>query len=458
MGNTFSSIQICNTSHISLDIAAKQICDAICKQGLVQSTEKEYDLAYRLHISPDWVTVCASHWMENPEVTRSETANIFCTLQMPILSVFVSDSDAASIEFFERHGKFIDHVRIGVSELGIKSSKTNWSAVLKSGVSAEQFESKLRASYDSAEAALMALAPCFGINKTALLSSFVEDIPGVQYRYLYFKRKIDSKQKRITIKAAFKEIFGNALKPLGFVYPKLNQPYYIRMVGDDILHIIGIHDMKTHLILFGGIATVYRETLCLDRTFRQNENWLKTAMYFYVKEHETNQSFEPEIQSGFHYNQLIKSQPLSDAVQRALDAAITWILPVLGRVQTLKDAVDYDSFYLNNSIKVLPLPLNQSVTAPYNDGAIRFLLDDPLTDLEQRNETALKRINDENVFCHRTPEVIAENHMHYQRMLEESRRRLHLFLYNDEMHRQTLVELTRRKTHNIELLRKYEII
>ena len=38
--------------------------------------------------------------------------------------------------------------------------------------------------------------------------------------------------------SAFDEIFGQALMPLGFVRAKLKQPYYIRLVNNEIIHIM----------------------------------------------------------------------------------------------------------------------------------------------------------------------------------------------------------------------------
>lgn len=260
-------------------------------------------------------------------------------------------------------------------------------------------------------------------------------------------------EKTVTVKSAFKETFGNALEPLGFVRAKLRQPYYIRMVRDDILHIIGIHDMKTHILGFGAVATLYREDLCLDQTFRQNESWLKTTMYFYVRWHASDQEFDPQIQSGFHYRNIFQPQSIPEAVQHALDAAITWILPVLDKVQTPKDVLDY----YRNTGAVLSLPLSECRAAASSDTAIQFLLEDPLADLEERRSAALKAAAEEDARFHRTPEVIEKNRADYEKLLDESRSTLHRFLENADVQRQTLEELARRKAHNTELLRKYGI-
>lgn len=251
--------------------------------------------------------------------------------------------------------------------------------------------------------------------------------------------------------SAFDEIFGQALMPLGFVRAKLKQPYYIRLVNNEIIHIIGIRDMKTHLFAFGSVATVYRGDLCLNRSYRQNEGWLKSAMDFYARWHASGIEFDPRIQSGFHYQKWINQDYAPEAVQGALDAVVAWILPVLDRVQTLTDVLD---FYGNRGV-VLSLPLQESMAADYSDTAIYFLLDDPLADLEERRTVSIKAVAAEDEKYHRSQEVIDKNRAEAEKMYEKSRRRLRLFMEDEGIRRQTMEELARRREHNLKLLRRY---
>lgn len=261
-------------------------------------------------------------------------------------------------------------------------------------------------------------------------------------------------KNQVSVKLIFKNIFGSALEPLGFKKAIINQMYYIRMIGDDIMHIIGINDMKTHIKVFGAVATVYRETLCLDKTFKQNEEWLKSAMDFYVKWHISDKPFDPQIQSGFLYYKSIDPNSIFTAMQDALSAAITWILPVLESVQTKKDILDFTQ----NNGSVISLPLQESFAAPYCDTAIQYLLDDPLGDMEKRYEITMKALSEEDARFKRTPEEITESHARYEQMIDKSRKMLKLFLENEDVHRQTIEELARRKAHNTELLHKYGIL
>lgn len=458
LNNYYSSVQICNSAHLSSDFLIQRITENISRQGLIACTENDYDYAYKLFISSEWITVCASHWDEPSSARRRESADFSRELCVPCLSVSeysFMDNSTVSIEYFDTKGNALDYVGLNVTKQSRKLPEADWSAILSGNFTTKQFNEILKCDYDSAKSVLTALSPYFGIECSRLLSNYKTNLPKEQIIELYFKLKSTYKRKLPTVKKAFNDIFGSALEPLGFVKPKLRQPYFIRMVGDEILHIIGINDMKSHLVPFGAVATVYRKELHLDKTYRQNETWLKTVMNFYVENCAGSKEFDNRIQSGFDYQINLDPLSVSSAVSGALDAALKWILPALDKIQTLKDVLDY--YRIGISVPRLPLSENR-FAAPYTDFAIRFLLDDPLADLEQRNTELIKSVGKENELYNRTAEVIASNLAQYQKRLEESRKTLHLFLTDKEIHHQILEELEQRKIHNTELLTNYGVI
>ncbi|MCR4645179.1 MAG: hypothetical protein K5695_07200 [Oscillospiraceae bacterium] len=153
------------------------------------------------------------------------------------------------------------------------------------------------------------------------------------------------------------------------------------MIDDEILHIVGINDMKSHLVPFGAVATVYRQDLYLDKSYRQNETWLKRAMQFYVEDCAGKKEYDKRIKSGFEYVTALDPSSVASAVSGALDATIKWILPVLDNIQTLKDVLDF--YKIGVSVPRLPLSENR-FSPPYDDSVVCFLLDDPLSGLEER--------------------------------------------------------------------------
>ena len=256
----------------------------------------------------------------------------------------------------------------------------------------------------------------------------------------------------ILVKAAFEEEFRNRLEPFGFMMAKTGNLYYIRVINDEIIHIIGLREMIDFVVPFGAVATVYRQDLCLNKSFRQNENWLKTVMEFYARWHAAGQLTDPHTLFRFSYLLYGDPETVKTAVQDAADAAVTWILPVLDGVQTLKDVLD---FYRNTG-SVISLPLSE--ISPSSDASVYYLLDDPFADLEERRVATLKAVDEEDKRFNRSQEVIDKNRADYEKRLEESRRNLSLFREDEELRCQTLEELARRKEHNLKLLRRYGVI
>ena len=256
----------------------------------------------------------------------------------------------------------------------------------------------------------------------------------------------------VLVKKYFEEVFKDRFESLGFKPAKTKNLYSIRVINDEIIHIIGLREMVDFVVPFGAVATVYRKDLCLNKSFRQNENWIKKVMDYYVRWHTPDQELENPHEL-FRFSYLTYGDPgtVKTAVQNAAEATATWIVPVMDKVQTLKDVLDY---YRNNG-SVPSLPLNEISTS--SDACIYYLLKDPIRDLEQRREESLKAISEENVRFNRAPEIAKSNLEAYENNLEESRKRLKIFAEDEEIHRLTIEELESRKEHNLSLLRRYGV-
>ncbi len=83
-----------------------------------------------------------------------------------------------------------------------------------------------------------------------------------------------------TLNTVFKEVFSEGLKDEGFVKIKGRQPYIVRVVNGEILHIITCRnewciekECKAFVVL-GGIATIYRPAINLTNTPKRNKDWL----------------------------------------------------------------------------------------------------------------------------------------------------------------------------------------
>lgn len=458
MNNYCSSILLKNLSGLSSDNVLKRISDVIMHQGLVSCNKETYEYAYKVKLSDKWVSIFASHWDEPSAARRREAADLSRELHMSCLSVgeySILNDTSLSIEYFNANGEAVDYFGYGFTDHSGYMPKADWSAVMEDGYSTEQLSELLEHSYDSGREIIITLASCFGFKDMITAYSFQTAKENDAITTLYFKKKPIHKGKLPTVKTAFNDIFGAALEPFGFVRPKLRQPYYIRMVGDDILHIIGVNDMKTHISPFGAVATVYRKEMCLDKTIRQNEQWLDSVMKYYLWDCAGTKEYDKRIQSGFHYMRDLDPFSVTSAVSGALDAVLTWMLPQLNKVTSLKDILDYSGA----NVVVPKLPLSENHFAPpYSDMAVRFLLDDPVQDLDERYESSLRRLHDDAERFSHTPEMLAENLARCDKYLAESRKILELFLTDDDLRQQTINELNERKLRNTELLKKYGVL
>ena len=466
MGRFFTSTQIHNPNLLDRNQFIKFFSEEMKKNGYVICNSDESEISYILRFADDfkWVTITSEAYEQGNRFSQTDAGRIAKMLKTVCINTTVIDSDCAILEMYGADEKKVDTLIMGRADDYFGEdiplpSESAWEPFLADKSLWEKLCEIVKDSegYTFVEEGLTKLAPIIGMDSENILFYAEDSDENEQTIFLDFKKAEAKKEKKLTLNTLFTQIYGEALEPLGFKKPKLRQPYYVRVVNDEIIHIIGINDMKSHLVAFGGIATVYRKELCLDHSFRQNERWLKTLMSFYVDWHISDKPFNQEIQSGFHYHEYIESQPLSKAVQNALNESMTWILPVLDNVKTLKDVADYDERVFKNYISICSVPLQESLVAPYSDVAIKFLLDDPLVDLEQRYLHFIKNTEEVNKRFNRPQEIIEKDRIFIDEMMRNSREKLNMFLEDKEMHDQTLEELARRKKYNLEMLKKYNV-
>ena len=94
-----------------------------------------------------------------------------------------------------------------------------------------------------------------------------------------------------TLGTAFKQVYGEALKEYGFKKIKGKYPYYVRLIGDEIVHVITYKEewcigtnYKAFVVL-GGVATIYRKILTFEESPKNNEEWLISNAGVYCKLH-----------------------------------------------------------------------------------------------------------------------------------------------------------------------------
>ncbi len=112
-----------------------------------------------------------------------------------------------------------------------------------------------------------------------------------------------------SIKTEFVKFYKEKLEPLGFVKVKGPQPYFVRVVNNEILHVFtyltestgGFDYTELHLVC--GVATVYRKEINFSVPPLKNADWLIDLSW--INEHKDTEyplvSFPRESKS-YYYN------------------------------------------------------------------------------------------------------------------------------------------------------------
>lgn len=95
-------------------------------------------------------------------------------------------------------------------------------------------------------------------------------------------------------------------------------------------------------------------------------------MDFYCRWRVSDEPLNDEIRGGFRYNDLLYNS-FPDAMERAKNAALQCMVPVLDQINSPKDVLDYDK----SACSVPQLPLEENSFYLYDDLPILFTMEDP---------------------------------------------------------------------------------
>ncbi len=154
--------------------------------------------------------------------------------------------------------------------------------------------------------------------------------------------KMDTKRRQsLAINAAFKQVIGAVLEPIGYVKIKSRYPYYVRVVDGEIIQVITIKHEEAldngykAFNIYGGVASVYRMQIDLKSPPLSNKAWMFSC--FCPKEHR-HHDFECDFSYPEHDdNALLHMMEIACLVMKQN------ILPTLNAVCTLEKVVSYYS-------------------------------------------------------------------------------------------------------------------
>lgn len=216
----------------------KAFAEVMKKRGFTFCDEDEAAVSYFYACGGDWVTLTNEGYGKDT-VVYDDARELAAALNTSAFSVEVVDSDFADLRLFgENEDKAIVGDGMGYGVANGRGDREKWKPLIAAGKTfdmlAELWEKR------DVEKALYRSAEVFGIIPEYMSADF-DELSEKEAVPLFFKK---FKTKNMSLNAAFLKVFGEALEPLGYKKIKSKYPYFVRVVTDEIIHVISYYNYK----------------------------------------------------------------------------------------------------------------------------------------------------------------------------------------------------------------------
>ena len=468
MGRFFSTVQIKNGKG-SREQFISSFCEVMQKRNLVQCTDDEAEVQYILAFSEGgWVTLASDVYKSASKQAHDDAQQTAKEMNTSSFSMEVVDSDWAIIGL-HTGANIHDTVIVGRSafpeEQSPKGRQECWEQLLAQGKTWEQLSEIWNKNEVFVEDAMQEAASVLGIEPKYMISEYddfnSEADTNSDILPLFFKKNITvskNGEKKLTLNAAFKQVFGEALEPLGFVKAKTKYPYYIRFVDNSFIQIIGLKkESENDFNIIAGIATIYRSEIELNCSPRMNCNWLIGVSEIYQRKHlyDYDRQYRKSIMHfGFPK---IENKIVIKEFGRALDAVKEWVLPEFKKVQKLSDVIDYLFTFYIPGLDIFGPEVQFYRHVKDRDGLFCFELDAPYEIADRRSENAIKcaLYKAEHNIEGFTKTDYTKSCESIKQSNKELKEYINSILNNKNLYDETMEEIKQRKERNIRILRLY---
>ena len=473
MGRFFSSVQI--KSNGSREQFLKAFCDLMIKRGLATCSEDEASVSYILAFSESgkWVTLTCEAYRDDTNRVKTDARQTAAEMKTSSFGMEVVDSDFALLQLY-KNSSAADTVIVGDGtgygfddDDSRKGKRECWEELLASGKTWEQLSEIWNKNEVFVEDAMQEAASVLGIEPKYMISEYddfnSEADTNSDILPLFFKKNITvskNSEKKLTLNAAFKQVFGEALEPLGFVKAKTKYPHYIRFVDNSFIQIIGLKKESENVFdITAGIATIYRSEINLNCSPRMNCNWMISVSEFYRNSHEYDYDGKYRCSIMYFGFPKFENKSVINAFERALNEVKKWVLPEFEKVQTLSDVIDYIYTFYFQGLDVFGPDVQFYRHIDDRDGLFCFELDDPYEIADRRAKNAIKRATYElkhniNGFTEADYVKLCED---IKQSNKERKEYIGNILNNKQLHDETMAEIRKKKKKNIGILRSYGV-
>ncbi|MBP3271385.1 MAG: hypothetical protein J6M17_04045 [Ruminococcus sp.] len=439
MGLSLTNTHIHNKANLTKPQFKKALTDMMKSKGYTKATEDDASVSFSLIFTKDrkWVTVLGE------DINAAELAK---SLDLQVLSVELVDSDFAELKLHSADSA--DTLMLGNPYMDEypDPNPDKWQSILGENTWS-QVEEIQSGDHTFAEDALAEFGALIGLGENILLEN--DDIPeGAEV--MHFKK---AKEKKLTLNAAFKQVFGGYLEPLGFVKIKTADPIYVRLLDDCFIQIIAMEKMADNVYrILCGVATIYRLKIELERGYRYNINWLRgiSELYRNINSSNYDWNYYMSIQAfGFVTP---NNEEIIASFNKALAETKKIVMPEFDKMKNKNDVVSY-------LCKAYPAGMDLSYDPPEGDALICYELDDPYVYIDFSRESAYKELSDMIACneCGYTEDIREEKTKEIDDYLAADRALIEAFFNDKKINAEIKKKIDDRKQRNIDILRKYGI-
>ncbi len=274
--------------------------------------------------------------------------------------------------------------------------------------------------------------------------------------------------KMKTFNSAFKQVYEGVLSEYGFRKIKGKYPYYVRLIGDEIVHVItyasrpAMKEGYKGYCVYGGVATVYRHSLDLNMAVRYNFEWFKSAQEYYANNNTYEESRKNRNRWNIFTYKSDDETSLIESLEYSLEVTKEIMLPILDKVTDLKTCVEYYETYNESNLCLYTDKNFGQLYANnwYNEGLLNAKVYSVEEYIEKRKKKLAKAIENDiymikigkSGFTEETYEK--EKNEMYEWMLERIEK-FKSIMNNPNEYDRVMKEMERRKEFNTGLLRNY---
>ncbi len=349
MGNFFTSTQIFDNEMLGSKQFIDKFCKKMAEEGYETCNSDECEISYILKFADNckWVTITSEAYEQGNEKSKMDTGRIAKMLKTTCINTEVIDSDCAVMDLYDKNGRKADTLIMGQADEYFgddipQPSEKIWKPFLCNGSTWEQFSEIQNGEYVFIEEGLSKLAPIIGMDdcNITFAAEYADEFEKNIY-FLSFRQSNALKEKKITLKEAFIDVFGKSLEPLGYKKIKGSKPYFVRVIDNEIIHIISFIQHKGALRgevkfdIIGDVFSVYNQHFDLNKKLEDGYLLLSNFRVYSYKLHEKD--YDSDIQRKLsHFKCKDDNASIINEMKNAFDTCEKWLFPFINSINSVK--------------------------------------------------------------------------------------------------------------------------